>query len=93
MTGSVQTIRFGVEGIMCSSCSPRIVRALRRLPGVTTVRVDLRGETASVTRDPAVATDAAITHALIAAGYRPDLTGATPPGRPTTRTDTRGEQQ
>lgn len=90
MTG--QPLRIPVQGITCSSCATRIIRALRRLDGVTRVRVDLRHDTVSLTRQPDVATDAAITHALIAAGYRPDLTGPNL-STPTTTNHTMGEQE
>jgi len=69
VTEAVETIRFPVEGMTCGVCVNRIERTLRALPGVHRVRVDLRRETASGTRDPQVATDQALAEAVTSAGY------------------------
>ena len=73
----VETIRFPVAGMTCSSCVNRITRALRKVDGVSTVRVDLRHETATVGRDPERASDAALAAAIADAGYRADLDAST----------------
>ena len=65
----VETIRFPVRGMTCGSCVARITRALRRVQGVTSVRVDLVQETATVRREPASVSDAALAAAVEAAGY------------------------
>lgn len=66
----------------CSSCVNRIVRSVGRLEGVAKVSVDLRRETATVRRDPALAPDEAIASAVAAAGYTADLAAVEflPPG-------------
>jgi copper chaperone CopZ len=74
----LETIRFPVAGMTCTSCVNRITRALRKLDGVSTVRVDLRHETATVGRDPWRASDSALTAAVAAAGYVADLGAAIP---------------
>jgi Cu+-exporting ATPase len=74
--GSSETIRFPVAGMTCASCANRITRAVRRLPGVTKVSVDLRRETATVRREPALVSDAALAAAVADAGYEPDLEAA-----------------
>ena len=66
---AVETIRFPVKGMTCGSCVARITRALRRVQGVTSVRVDLVQETATVRREPASVSDAALAAAVEAAGY------------------------
>lgn len=71
-----ETIRFPIAGMTCSSCVSRITRALRRLDGVTKVSVDLRGETATVRREPALVSNAALAAAVAGAGYEADLDGA-----------------
>lgn len=68
-----ETIRFPVAGMTCSSCVNHITRAVGRLDGVSKVSVDLRRETVTVTHEPAVAPDASIARAIVAAGYDPDL--------------------
>jgi copper chaperone CopZ len=59
----IETIRFPVRGMTCSSCVSRITRALRRLDGVEQVRIDLRAGTGTVA-------------AIAAAGYGADLDAA-----------------
>ena len=72
-----ETIRFPVAGMTCVSCANRITRSLKKVDGVSKVRVDLAAETATVTRVPSVASDGAIREAIAAAGYTADLGAAT----------------
>lgn len=71
-----ETIRFPVAGMTCGSCVNRIARAVRKLDGVTKVQVDLRRETATVRREPALVSNAALVAAVEAAGYEADLDAA-----------------
>ena len=68
-----ETVRFPVSGMTCTSCVVRITRAIRKLDGVTRVDVDLRRETATVVREPASVSDAALAAAVAEAGYEADL--------------------
>ena len=68
--------RFPVAGMTCGSCVNRITRAVRRLDGVTKVSVDLRNETATVRREPALVSNAALAAAVADAGYTADLAAA-----------------
>jgi Cu+-exporting ATPase len=79
---TTQTIRFSVWGMTCSSCVNRIVRALGAIDGVTRVDVDLRHETATVRREPALVSNAALAAVLAEAGYEADVDAAVvlPPG-------------
>lgn len=70
---TAETIRFPVAGMTCGSCVNRIVRAVRKVDGVTTVRVDLRRETATVCREPALVSNAALAAAVADAGYSADI--------------------
>jgi Cu+-exporting ATPase len=72
----VETIRFPVSGMTCGSCVIRITKALRKLNGVTRVSVDLRQETATVSREPALVSNAALAAAVAEAGYAADLAAA-----------------
>jgi len=76
MSPSIETIRFPVAGMTCSSCVSRITRAVRKLDGVTRVAVDLRRETATVSREPALVSNAALAAAVAAAGYAAELAAA-----------------
>ena len=71
-----ETIRFPVAGMTCGSCVNRIMRAVQKLDGVTKVSVDLRKETTTVRREPALVSNAALAAAVEAAGYQPDLSAA-----------------
>jgi Cu+-exporting ATPase len=75
---ATETIRFPVRGMTCGSCVNRITRAVRKLGGVTKVDVDLRRETATVRREPALVSNAALAAAVAAAGYEADLAAAVP---------------
>jgi Cu+-exporting ATPase len=71
-----ETLRFPVRGMTCSSCVSRIVRHVRRLDGVASVRVDLGSETATVRRDAARVPEDAIARVIAEAGYEADLGAA-----------------
>ena len=75
-TPTAETIRFPVAGMTCGSCVNRITRAVRRLDGVTRVSVDLRRETATVSREPALVSNAVLAAAVAGAGYQADLASA-----------------
>ena len=79
---TAETIRFPVAGMTCGSCVNRITRAVRKLDGVTRVDVDLRRETATVRREPALVSNALLAAAVAEAGYEADLGAAVilPPG-------------
>jgi copper ion binding protein len=70
---TAEAVRFPVRGMTCSSCVNRITRAVRRLDGVTRVEVDLRGETATVRREPALVSNATLAAAVTDAGYEADM--------------------
>ncbi len=62
------TFDLGIGGMTCASCVARVERALRRVPGVLRVGVNLATERASVTA-MAGTTEAALGAALAGAGY------------------------
>ena len=70
---TTETIRFPVSGMTCGSCVNRITGVVRKLDGVTKVHVDLRRETATVRREPALVSNAALAAAVVEAGYEADL--------------------
>ena len=70
---SLETIRIPVQGMICGSCVVHITRAVKPLPGVERVKVDLRSESVTVRRDPAIAPDAVLGAAVVEAGYQLDL--------------------
>ena len=73
---TIETIRFPVRGMTCGSCVNRITRAVGRIDGVARVRVDLGTETATVRREPALVSNAALAAAVAGAGYEANLASA-----------------
>ncbi|HVA86832.1 MAG TPA: cation transporter [Candidatus Saccharimonadales bacterium] len=73
----IETIRFPVAGMTCGSCVNRITRTLRRIDGVSTVRVDLSTATVTVGRDPRRVAGVALAAAVASAGYQADIESAT----------------
>ncbi len=60
---------FPVRGMSCASCVNHVERALKTIPGVSEVSVNLATETASVDFDPTIVTSELLTHAMKEAGY------------------------
>jgi copper chaperone len=58
-----------IEGMTCGSCVRHVGAALRTLPGVTEVTVDLREHSATVRHDPAAAPVESLVEALRGEGY------------------------
>lgn len=66
---TLPTLTLPVAGMTCASCSTRVERALKKLPGVRSASVNLATETASVQTEPGVAL-ATLTTAIERAGYQ-----------------------
>ena len=82
-TGPVRTERYAVQGMTCGSCERHVQKALRAVPGVAAVQVDVASGTALVERDPAAAPTERLVEAVKAAGYEllttADETARVPP--------------
>ena len=63
-----RTVTLPIEGITCASCVGRVERAIRAVPGVSNVAVNLATERASVTAAPGVSTSS-LAEAIDRAGY------------------------
>ena len=59
-----------VEGMSCNHCKMAVEKALKDLPGVSGVEVDLAGGSVAVTYDPGVISRKNISQAIDQAGYR-----------------------
>lgn len=64
-------VTIPVGGMTCASCSAAVERAVRKLPGVRSVSVNLATERAFVTYDPSAARLSGIKEAITRAGYTP----------------------
>src|SRR5690606_6385270 len=65
------TLRVGVKGMTCASCSARVERGLGKVDGVASANVNLATEQATVVFDPGVVGTDALLAAVRDAGYEP----------------------
>lgn len=63
----ITTLR--IAGMTCNGCVKHVDEALRRVPGVTAVSVDLPGGLAKVSHDPERSPVASLASAVESAGY------------------------
>ena len=61
-------IRFPIDGMTCTSCASRITRAVRKLDGIESCKVDLGSDSAEVAFDPSRTSLAAIAEVVRRAG-------------------------
>jgi P-type Cu+ transporter len=66
---SQQETTIPIEGMFCASCVKRVERKLERVPGVSSVAVNLATEQAQVAYDPGQTDTSALFAAIEAAGY------------------------
>ena len=68
---TLATLDIGVGGMTCASCSARVERALRKVPGVQDATVNLATESARITFAADQTMDARLRRAVRDAGYEP----------------------
>ena len=73
-----ELVRIPIEGMTCSSCVSRITRALRKVDGVESVKVDLASDSAIVGFDGERTSLEVIGGAIRAAGYEARMETAEP---------------
>ncbi|MFQ5488456.1 MAG: copper ion binding protein, partial [Gammaproteobacteria bacterium] len=66
-------IRFAIGGMSCAACINRVERALKKLPGVQEVTVNLATGQATVTYDPQLIAPVGLLESVRKAGYEPLL--------------------
>ena len=69
--GFVDTLVLPIEGMTCASCVGRVERAIRQVPGVADVSVNLATERAEVMFDDPRQDARAVAEAILKAGYVP----------------------
>ena len=62
----MSTLSIGIQGMTCASCSARVEKVLKQLPGVTDATVNLATETATVSGEADLA---AVKQAIEKAGF------------------------
>lgn len=70
-TTSNPTLDLGIGGMTCASCSARVERALKKVPGVQAVAVNLATESARIEYTPSEQMEARLRRAVRDAGYEP----------------------
>ncbi len=60
---------LAIRGMTCNGCVKHVDRALRAVPGVTAVQVDLAKHEARITHEPGRPDTAGMIEAVRAAGY------------------------
>lgn len=73
-----ELFRFPVEGMTCTSCVSHITKAVHKVDGVDSVKVDLGSESVTVGFDPVRTSLRAIGEAITDAGYEPRVEQAEP---------------
>lgn len=79
LAGSPQTVVLDVQKMTCSLCSVTVEKALEKVPGVATAKIDYDKKTATVTFDSAKVTPAALVKATTDAGFPATPHGASKP--------------
>jgi Cu+-exporting ATPase len=69
-------INLSITGMTCASCSNRVEKALKKMPGVLDASVNLASEQASVTYVPASVGWSELKAAVEQAGYSEGAQGA-----------------
>ena len=64
-----QQIALPVTGMTCASCSARVEKALKKVPGVLSASVNLSSEQAAVSYDPSQVAPERLLEAVERAGY------------------------
>lgn len=67
---ATQTVTLTVRGMHCQSCVKRVERALAGVPGVTSARVDLLEERATVDYTAGSTSEAALKQVVTGLGFR-----------------------
>ena len=65
------SLDIGIGGMTCASCSARVERALKKVPGVQDATVNLATESARITFSPGEQMEARLRRAVRDAGYEP----------------------
>jgi periplasmic mercuric ion binding protein len=69
VAGALQTVTLDVKNMTCAVCPITVRKALEKVPGVASVKVNLDTKSATVTFDPEKADAATLVKATTEAGY------------------------
>jgi periplasmic mercuric ion binding protein len=69
LAGEAKTVTLAVSNMDCAACPITVRKALERIPGVATAKVDFKSKLAVVSFDPSKTGVEALTRATTDAGY------------------------
>lgn len=69
--------KYNITGMSCSACSARIEKTLQKLPGISTITVNLLTNSMQVSYDETILSSTEIIQAVIKAGYGASLPNTT----------------
>jgi Cd2+/Zn2+-exporting ATPase len=72
----IEVLSWKVSGMDCGACVAKVEKAVRRLPGISDVQVNLMSETMTLGRSPDGASAAVVERQVEALGYRTSRTGS-----------------
>jgi copper chaperone CopZ len=68
----LQEATIAVKGMKCGGCAKNVENALKSLPGISSVAVDLKGAKVKVVLDPSKTTVDQAKQKIKEAGYKPE---------------------
>lgn len=68
-TPSITEITLPIQGMNCTGCAANVERAIGKLPGVSSVKVDLKANTANIAFDPLKVDLVEFQYAITQVGY------------------------
>ena len=71
----IETVTLEVQGMTCAACPITVKKALKKVPGVTDVKVDYKSGVAEVNYDPKKTSPDELAKAITTAGYPTTVKG------------------
>jgi len=71
----IKTVTLGVQGMTCAACPITVKTALKRVPGVSDVKVDYKSGIAEVNYDPNKTSPDELAKAVTTVGYPTTVKG------------------
>lgn len=71
----IETVTLEVQGMTCAACPITVKKALKKVPGVTDVKVDYKSGFAEVNYDPEKTSPDELAKAITTAGYPTTVKG------------------
>lgn len=73
---AIKTVTLDVQGMNCAACPITVRKALKKVPGVSDVKVDYQSGIAEVNYDPNITSADELAKAITTVGYPTTVKGA-----------------